>query len=180
MPGTVISPATAKNVISVGAIESARGLTNGIVVTNIVTDDLGMTVTNVSTNQLFFGATDSDNQVASFSSRGNIAPGLEGTFGRFKPDVVAPGSFIISARSKDWTDPTAFEDVQLSTLSDQVVAAGSSKTDLIFVPDNARELLIRAGAECSFRISISIAADSGQTGECARPRMPSICVEQTK
>lgn len=30
-------------------------------------------------------------QVAAYSSRGNVGVGVEGEFGRFKPDVVAPG-----------------------------------------------------------------------------------------
>ena len=50
----------------------------------------------------FLGVTDSLNEVASFSSRGNVGIGREGDFGRFKPDVVAPGTFVISARSQYW------------------------------------------------------------------------------
>ena len=40
--------------------------------------------------------------MAAFSSRGNVGIGIEGAFGRFKPDLVAPGTFIISTRSADW------------------------------------------------------------------------------
>jgi hypothetical protein len=74
----------------------------------VVDDGTGVISTNVVTNQFFFRATDSDNQVASFSSRGNVGIGLEGDFGRFKPDVVAPGSFVISTRAKGWADPVSF------------------------------------------------------------------------
>jgi subtilisin family serine protease/subtilisin-like proprotein convertase family protein len=88
------SPATAKNVISVGAIETFRFLTNEFVIDN---GDGTFT-----TNKPFLGMTDSDFEVASFSSRGNVGIGTEGQFGRFKPDIVAPGVFAISARSKDW------------------------------------------------------------------------------
>lgn len=38
-----------------------------------------------------------------YSSRGNVGIGIEGPNGRYKPDVVAPGSFIISTRSLQWT-----------------------------------------------------------------------------
>ena len=40
--------------------------------------------------------------MAAFSSRGNVGVGIEGAFGRFKPDVVAPGTFVVSARSTQW------------------------------------------------------------------------------
>lgn len=83
--GTVLSPASAKNVISVGALENFRGFTN----------------------EFLAGYTDSDNEVASFSSRGNVGVGTEGTFGRFKPDVIAPGTFIVSTRSTNaFSDPS--------------------------------------------------------------------------
>lgn len=94
LSSSVPSPATAKNVISVGALESFRRITNQAVVTNM---DL-----TLSTNEPFALSSDSDDQVAAFSSRGNIEIGAEGDFGRFKPDVVAPGGFIVSLRSKDW------------------------------------------------------------------------------
>ncbi|MBI4657312.1 MAG: S8 family serine peptidase [Verrucomicrobia bacterium] len=94
LSSSVPSPATAKNIIAVGALESLRIITNAGIVTN-----MDMTL---STNQAFLAATDSDDQVAAFSSRGNVEIGTEGEFGRFKPDVVAPGGFLISTRSKDW------------------------------------------------------------------------------
>ncbi len=121
---SVNSPGNAKNVITVGALELARNLTNSIItmVTNtnqvqvVVTVVVGSTVrrpdlwpsqlTNASlsfsTNFPFAGLTDSDHQVASFSSRGNVGIGTEGDNGRFKPDVVAPGTFVISTRSAQW------------------------------------------------------------------------------
>ncbi|MET3292908.1 UNVERIFIED_CONTAM: uncharacterized protein YjdB [Brevibacillus sp. OAP136] len=68
---TIGSPATAKNVISVGASENNR-------------PDL-----------VSYGITDADNpnEIAEFSSRGPTADG------RIKPDVVAPGTWILSTRS---------------------------------------------------------------------------------
>ncbi len=96
---TILSPATAKNVITVGAIEQLRTITNVVLVTD------NSTGTNiVSTNTPFLGSSDSGNQVASFSSRGNVGVETEGTFGRFKPDLVAPGTFVISDRSTTWNE----------------------------------------------------------------------------
>jgi hypothetical protein len=69
---TVSSPATAKNVISVGASENVRGGTDGCFI--------------------FGTGADSANDIISFSSRGpvNAAAGD----GRIKPDIVAPGTHI--------------------------------------------------------------------------------------
>ena len=109
-PGTISAPGTAKNVITVGAIESGRNIEGEAItsVTNTVTeiDDEGneveKEVVTTTTNTPFAGMTDSDNQVAAFSSRGNVGIGSEGAYGRFKPDLVAPGTFLISTRSGDW------------------------------------------------------------------------------
>src|SRR4029079_14876334 len=91
---SIPSPGKAKNVITVGATEHLRFITNSVLSTNL--DG------SISTNMLFFEMTDSNDQLAAFSSRGNVGIGIEGDFGRFKPDLVAPGSFIISPRSKAW------------------------------------------------------------------------------
>jgi subtilisin-like proprotein convertase family protein len=94
--GTIQSPATAKNVITVGAMEQARFITN-----ETWTCTTNGTVT-CQTNTPWLGLTDGTNEVAGFSARGNVGIGVEGASGRFKPDVVAPGTFIISARSSQW------------------------------------------------------------------------------
>jgi subtilisin-like proprotein convertase family protein len=99
---SIESPGTAKNVITVGALEQPRFITNFYVLTNVFTNTLGDLETNTATNFPFSAMTDSGNQVASFSSRGNVGAGFEGNFGRFKPDVVAPGTMIVSARSSGW------------------------------------------------------------------------------
>src|SRR6266487_1206365 len=96
-PDRIAAPATAKNVITVGAIEQLRNITNAYYTTNVVNGE-----NVVSTNTPFLGFTDSDNVVASFSSRGNVGIGTEGEFGRVKPDVVAPGAFVVSTRSSRW------------------------------------------------------------------------------
>lgn len=65
--GTISSPATAKNVIAVGASENNR-------------PEMGTISDNI-------------NRVAFFSSRGNTSDG------RLKPDIVTPGSSILSTES---------------------------------------------------------------------------------
>lgn len=107
---TIESPGTAKNVITVGALETLRLITNvSFSITNVITEtnqtetETNVTITtNIETFFPFAGITDSSDEVASFSSRGNVGVGIEGEFGRFKPDVVAPGTMLISARSQGW------------------------------------------------------------------------------
>ena len=95
---TVASPGTAKNVITVGALEQFRHITN-----EVLTYYDGITYnSNGVPNELWYPMTDTNNQVASYSSRGNVGVGTEGTYGRFKPDVVAPGSMVVSTRSTTW------------------------------------------------------------------------------
>ncbi len=113
IPNSISSPATAKNVITVGAIESLRSVTNIAVITNIteiLAPDGGVTnLITLVTNTPFQGMTDSDYEVAAFSSRGNVGIGTEGTYGRFKPDVMAPGAFIIGARSGYWDEARSLD-----------------------------------------------------------------------
>ncbi len=134
-PNTIQAPGTGKNVITVGAIETPRQITNEIV----YVDEFG----ELQTNQVFLLQTDSDSQVASFSSRGNIEPGIEGPFGRFKPDVVAPGTFVASARSQDWTDPRSFSSAQVNRITGEEVAPGAINYYPLFVPPLAAEFRIR-------------------------------------
>jgi len=77
--GTISSPANAKNVISVGASENNKPYVDAM-----------------------YGNTYSDdpNSVASFSSRGPTDDG------RIKPDVVAPGTAILAAKSIYASDST--------------------------------------------------------------------------
>ncbi|MBI3882319.1 MAG: S8 family serine peptidase, partial [Verrucomicrobia bacterium] len=126
---TISSPATAKNVITVGALENRRLITNTVVATNTFLTNITITTnivatnvvyvtnffygTNVTTNVPYLAITDSSNQVASFSSRGNVDPGLEGQFGRFKPDVVAPGVFTVSTRASAFFRPNLTPNNQL-------------------------------------------------------------------
>lgn len=108
---SIQSPGTAKNVITVGAIEDFRTITN-----ETWTCATNGTSGNCQTNVPWLGLTDSSNQVASFSSRGNVGIGVEGEFGRFKPDVVAPGTFLVSTRSGQW-DAQAYYSGRTNALS---------------------------------------------------------------
>jgi subtilisin-like proprotein convertase family protein len=92
-PDSIDSPGTAKDVITVGSLEQARFITNTVT-----------TVVNGTTNtsQLWLPETSSAYDVAGYSSRGNVGIGTEGTYGRYKPDVVAPGTFVVSTRSTTW------------------------------------------------------------------------------
>jgi subtilisin-like proprotein convertase family protein len=128
---TIQSPATAKNVITVGALEQLRGITN--VVTRVVNG-----VTNPSTPWRLM--TDTDSQVAGYSSCGNVGVGTEGANGRLKPDVVAPGSSVISTRSEQWDEqayynPTNYYFDQFSDLVD-ANSLNAYFISLAFIPPN--------------------------------------------
>ncbi len=76
LAGTIGQPGNAKNVITVGAVELPRRA-----------DNLPGALEE----------TDSDWQIASYSSRGPVTA----TDRRVKPDIVAPGSYVLSVQSKD-------------------------------------------------------------------------------
>lgn len=100
--GTVCPPATAKNAIAVGASESERPDVQFTYAT-AVTDDmdvLGPWDEETDSDPV----ADDPEQVAAFSGRG---PTVDG---RIKPDLVAPGTAIVSARSQSTPDKTYFED----------------------------------------------------------------------
>jgi subtilisin-like proprotein convertase family protein len=132
-PDSVESPGTAKNVITVGAIEQLRNITN--IVTKI-----GDGATNTSTPWL--GLTDSSDEVASFSGRGNVGIGIEGDFGRFKPDVVAPGTFVISTRSGQWDTNAYYNPTShiIFTFQNLLVVSNGLFGNSIDIPDNAVQL----------------------------------------
>jgi subtilisin-like proprotein convertase family protein len=128
---TILSPATAKNVITVGALEQQRYITN--------------LVTDLSSNQseYWYPETDTSFLVAWYSSRGNVGVGTEGDNGRFKPDVIAPGSFVISTRSSQWDeiayyDPTNYD----ATVLSDYVNSGSENFYSLLVPSNVVQIVI--------------------------------------
>jgi subtilisin family serine protease/subtilisin-like proprotein convertase family protein len=126
---TVLSPGTAKNVITVGALEQLRNITNQVV------DAEG------NTNAVWTADTDTDFQVASYSARGNVGVGTEGTYGRFKPDVVAPGNFVVSTRSSTWDQAAYYNPTNYyrNGFGGQLVAPTNSAWiyDNLLVPSNA-------------------------------------------
>jgi subtilisin-like proprotein convertase family protein len=132
---SIESPATAKNVITVGALQEDRNITT--------------TVTNAdgSTGQPWQAMTSTGYRVAGFSSRGNVGIGIEGGFGRYKPDVCAPGTFIISTRSEQWDINTYFyqnpTNDQIQTFSGFIVQPGSTVIrPFPTIPTNAVQLTI--------------------------------------
>jgi len=145
--GTIESPGTAKNVITVGAVEQARNITNKIsIFRRILTDSNTIVTVPDTNNQPWLGMTDSSNQVASFSSRGNVGVNIEGDFGRFKPDLVAPGTFVVSTRSGQW-DTNAYynpTNYHYNFYDPQTVEAGKTNYYSLFVPYNAVAVIIRA------------------------------------
>ncbi|MCX8156876.1 MAG: S8 family serine peptidase [Verrucomicrobiae bacterium] len=128
--GSILSPATAKNVITVGSLEQKRFITNQV-------------VWNDETNRLWLGHTDSAVEVAAHSSRGNVAPGQEGEHGRFKPDVVAPGEFVVSCRASGWQTPTNPGSGFVNNFYNVTIPAGATNEFSIGVPDSATRLRIR-------------------------------------
>ena len=84
--GSVTPPGTAKNCITVGASENNRPEMNTV----YGQWQKDFPVPPISIDKL----ADNPNEVAAFSSRGPTADG------RKKPDVVAPGTYILSTRSR--------------------------------------------------------------------------------
>ena len=133
--GSISSPATAKNVITVGALESLRRIQSGPVSTNSVGES--------ETNTFFYADTDSDKQIADYSSRGNVGVTQEGDFGRFKPDVVAPGTFIISTRASNWKDPRFIPEYVPLFQRGQTIEALATNYYTLTVPDNTALISLR-------------------------------------
>jgi subtilisin-like proprotein convertase family protein len=152
---TIGSPGTAKNVITVGAIEQFRSITNE---TWICRDtDTGTNIMNICfTNKPWVQITDNSNQVASFSSRGNVGVGTEGEFGRFKPDIVAPGTFVVSTKSQQWDQQAYYNptNYHFDFIPDQFVDTNNLEPYAIFVPGNAVQLNISVFAPEDLRIYV--------------------------
>ena len=103
----------------------------------------------VETNQIpvlekaFLADTDSATDVASFSSRGNVGIGVEGEGGRFKPDVVAPGTYVVSTRYKDWESPEGLQNTILNLREGISVNPGELYPITVFVPLDSVEVRVR-------------------------------------
>jgi subtilisin-like proprotein convertase family protein len=142
-PDSIQSPATAKNVITVGASELPRNITNNVWK---CTPTGGTNGTEFClTNQPWAFETDSSDQVASFSSRGNVGVLVEGPTGRFKPDVVAPGTFVVSTRSTVWDQVAYYNPTshQYFSLHGLVLNTNESFPNSIFIPANAVQVTIQ-------------------------------------
>ena len=129
---SVLSPATAKNVLTVGGSEMPRNITNKVV------DRL------MQTNAVWQPMTDSSDQVAGFSSRGNVGIGTEGDFGRFKPDVIAPSTFVVSTRSGQWDEKAYYSPTNYAFdfIPNLIVTSNSPFDSGIFVPNTAVQLIV--------------------------------------
>lgn len=138
VPDTILSPATAKNVITVGAVEQRRAITNEVIICTPADS------TNCVTNTPWMPLSDANDEIAGYSSRGNVGIGIEGDKGRFKPDVVAPGSFVISTRAPMWDTNTYYTPVEIRRREfvDQLTPANNLYYQSVFVPDNAVSLRV--------------------------------------
>ncbi len=167
---TIGSPGTAKNVITVGAIEQARNITNKTTITRFFDTGTNGLQPITFTNQPWLAMTDTSNRVASFSSRGNIGVGTEGDFGRFKPDVVTPGTFAVSTRSQQWDEQAYYNptNYHFDVIEDQEVQTNSLEPFAIFVPDNTVQLIIRVFAPVPLPIYVRQAATPTATTFDAR------------
>ncbi len=142
---SVLAPGNAKNVITVGAMDSLRYMSNNVTSLVVTTNGLGGFITNTVVSQPWLGWTDSANQVSPYSSRGNVAIGREGEFGRFKPDVIAPGSFVVSTLSSMF-DATSYYNATngyiVNLFTNLVIQAGQTNRFSINIPDSAYQFSI--------------------------------------
>jgi len=133
---SILSPATAKNVITVGSTELLRRITNEVSRNcQSVTNTNGVTIV-CDTNKPWLPRTDSYDQIAEFSSRGNVGIGREGPHGRFKPDVVAPGEMLVSCRSADYVDPDNAPQTFVNTYNFVPLPPLSTNLYTVDIPDN--------------------------------------------
>lgn len=122
---TIGQPGNAKNVITIGAVEQPR----------------------LAENLPMYGSeeeTDSDWQMSSFSSRGPVTT----TDIRFKPDIVAPGSFVLSVQSSE----TMPDDLQDPFLPNRDYRYGNldSGTNYAFFSGTSMATPLSAGAAALF------------------------------
>jgi subtilisin family serine protease/subtilisin-like proprotein convertase family protein len=140
IPGSIASPATAKNVITVGASDLPRFITNRV--SRACVTDTNTGITTCETNMPWYGMTDTNNQVSPYSSRGNVGIGQEGFSGRFKPDVVAPGSMLVSTRSRHYIDPDGITNTTPFTYNGLTVAFNRTNLYALNIPANAVSVTI--------------------------------------
>jgi len=118
-PGSVSNQAAAKNVIAVGASENWRP---ELAQTYVL---LGSASPVLDEDSM----TDNTRGVAAFSSRGPLIEGEDEIIpGRIKPDLVAPGTVMLSARSSLPQRVTQFEDDLEGDVSDWTPSGGWALT----------------------------------------------------
>lgn len=145
MPGRIHAPATAKNVITVGAVEQLRPVTVTVVQTNQLTNlvEGEFVITNVvQTNEVAVSFADSNDEVAPFSSRGNVGLGVEGERGRFKPDVVAPGVLVVGPRAANWTVDWERTNTRVRIFTNQLVLPHEPNRYSLRVPARTHRLTL--------------------------------------
>jgi len=148
IPGSIVSPATAKNVITVGASDLPRFITNRV-------SRAG------ETNMPWYGMTDTNNQVSPYSSRGNVGIGSEGLAGRFKPDVVAPGSMLVSTRSRHYLEANEGTNTIPFTYNGLTVNFNRTNLYALTIPPNAVSVTIvtRSNVLSPPNLTLQVAAD---------------------
>jgi hypothetical protein len=95
-PGSVAAPGTAKNCLCVGAAENYRS--TGGYATNTYGEKWPSDYPADPVQSDKISSTNTPQGIVAFSARGPTADG------RFKPDIVAPGTDVISARSRATTN----------------------------------------------------------------------------
>ncbi len=162
----VQSPGTAKNVITVGAIEQLRDITNEVWKCSTVTG-----TNNCVTNQPWLGLTDSSDQVAAFSSRGNVGIGIEGDrpvqAGRGGPGHLCGFDQVGAVGHQRLLQPDQPYLLRLPTILRSPPT--SSGCNRIFVPDNAVQLNLTVGAQHQFAGPVPRPALSMSNSRVCRP-----------
>src|SRR5262249_25683599 len=95
-----------------------------------------------------------------------VGIGLEGVAGRFKPDVVAPGTFVVSTRSQQWDQGAYYNPTNFTYNSAQLVplAPFSAYNNAIFLPNNAVGLVVSANAVTPLiNLPVTVSVTGGPT-----------------
>lgn len=156
-PDTLSSPAVGKNVISVGASQLPRFITNITYACDLCDTNNGCT-----SNTPWLGNTSSSNLITDFSSRGNVGIGQEGASGRFKPDIIAPGASVVSTRSMTW-DQNAYYDPTNNDITEfdgDTVESNALFNYSLFVPCDTAEVIVSAVSVNPTNVPLLVYADN--------------------
>ena len=164
---TIHSPGTAKNVITVGAIEQLRNITNQVWKCSPCRHE----PISCTTNQPWLSMTDSSDQVAAspaaarWASASRATPaGSSRTWSRRAPLSSRP------ARSSGTPTPTTIPPAtSSSSIRTSVVPTNDLYFDSIFVPANAVQLNLTPGAQYQFPGPVSRPAHLCQPDRTTRP-----------